>query len=255
MKHKRLIALVLLLGTTAPVLATTWLEERIKDPVSGKDCKVQVPGSFGSYVYQWPEKYDQVFWPLTDPDGVWFCPGSGFATFIGDVALTDDEKSKVAALLARLTSLTEKATHGELLERTEEIYALRRLDVDARARVLRALAYQFQSAGRQSDSDRLRSQAGALMESRLLDRTLPAQLRLQYLFVTANYARERGDTSASDLALAELSRQLAAASSDEKLIEYAEYLKGLIGPAREISPGGLLAPPKDGAAHSHRNER
>jgi hypothetical protein len=66
--------------------ATTWGEpQSVPDPLrQDAICKVAEPMSYGSYIYQWPSKYDQVFWPLTVPNGIWFCPESGFAAFIGE---------------------------------------------------------------------------------------------------------------------------------------------------------------------------
>lgn len=236
-------ALVSALAMAAlPAQATTWGTDTIRDPVSGKPCRVSSPASFGGYIYQWPEKYDQVFWPLTDPMGIWFCADSGFAAFIGDIQLEAGEKAAIAAFLRDAPRLPEKATVAAKLDRLEAIYALRQLAPDVRARILRALAYQYQSDGRQAKADALREQAGALMASRLQDEALPPDLRLQYLFVTANYARERGDAAGADRGLEALSAQLEDAAKDDALKDYAEYLGGLIAASRTIAPGGALAP-------------
>jgi hypothetical protein len=225
-----------------PAQATTWVADTVQDPVSGKPCSVNTPGSFGGYVYQWPEKYDQVFWPLTDPMGIWVCTASGFATFIGDVDLGDGEKRAIAAFLEEAPGLTEKAPLAAKLERLEAIYALRELAPDVRARIQRALAYQYQADGQQAKADALRAQAHALMASRLQDPALPLDLRLQYLFVSANYARERGEAAEADRRLDALATRLAEAAKDEKLKDYAEYLGALVAPSRNIVPGGVLAP-------------
>lgn len=228
------------LPSTSP--ATTWAETKIKDPVSGRDCSVSTPMSSGSYIYQWPEKYDQVFWPMTDAQGIWTCATSGFAAFIGDVELDDHERDAIAGFLRDAGPLPKKAEPAQVLERLEAIYALRKLEPDRESWILRALAYQYESIGSQDRAGLLRAKAGALMEERLADKDLQPDMRLQYLFVTANYARERGDTKASDSKLEQLSSLLADASNDEKLKGYAEYLAGLIETARKIAPGGTLAP-------------
>lgn len=242
MKKARRWIMVSLLLAAFPAPATTWGEETIKDPISGKNCKVSMPASSGSYVYHWPEKYDQVFWPLTDPMGIWICPVSGFASFIGDIELKPDEKSAIAAFLKGALPLAKAAEPGAVLERLEAVYALRTLAPDAKSRIVRALAYQYQSNGRQAKADALRAQAGAIMEQRLGDADLDPALRLQYLFVTANYARELGLVAESDRKLEQLASLLAEAAHDEKRQGYAEYLGGLIASSRNIAPGGALAP-------------
>lgn len=225
-----------------PAQATTWVSDTVKDPVSGKSCTVNTPGSFGGYVYQWPEKYDQVFWPLTDPMGIWVCTVSGFATFIGDVELDEGEKRAIAAFLEDAPRLPEEAPLAAKLERLEAIYALRQLTPDVRARIQRAIAYQYEADGQQGKADALRAAAGQLIASRLQDPALAPDLRLQYLFVAANYARERGDVAESDRQLEALASLLAAAAKDETLKDYADYLGALVPPSRRIVPGGALAP-------------
>ncbi|MFT4178244.1 MAG: hypothetical protein QM612_02090 [Thermomonas sp.] len=231
-----------LLTFSAVVSATTWLPTRITDPISGKQCVVQTPGSSGSYIYQWPEKYDQVFWPLTDRYGIWVCRSSGFAAFIGDIELDDEEKTAIRRFLKNAVPLPKEAGMGAVLARVESIYALRKVEPDAKSRILRALAYQYESNGLQAKANELRSQAAAIMETRLADEKLEPMLRLQYLFVTANYARELGQVESSDQKLKQLSPLLADASTDEKLKGYAEYVQELIVSARKIAPGGRLAP-------------
>ncbi len=224
--------LAMLLLSALPAQATTWVDDTVQDPVSGKPCNVKTPASFGSYVYQWPEKYDQVFWPLTDPMGIWVCAASGFAAFIGDVELGGEEKRAIAAFLKDAPALPEKAPLAAKLERLEAVYALRQLTPDVRARIQRAIAYQYEADGQQAKADALRAAAGALIASRLQDPALAPDLRLQYVFVTANYARERGDVAESDRQLDALAPQLAEAAKDEKLKDSA----------RNIVPGGALAP-------------
>ena len=71
---------------------------------------------------------------------------------------------------------------------------------------------------------------------------MPARLKMEYLFVSANYAREFGDGAESDRLLTELDAALAAAANDAETADYAAYLKGLLDASRRISPGGKLAP-------------
>jgi hypothetical protein len=231
-----------LLFFSAAASATTWFETKIIDPVSGKQCLVQTPGSYGSYIYQWPEKFDQVFWPLTDRHGIWICRTSGFVTFIGDIELDDEEKMAIRNFLKSAAPLPEEAATEVVLSRLEAIYALRKIAPDAKSRILRALAYQYEAIGARIRAGELRGQAAEIMEARLADEKLEPLLRLQYSFVTANYVRERGQVEKADQKLEQLSPLLAEAAADEKLKDYAEYLQALLASARKIAPGGRLAP-------------
>lgn len=232
----------LLACASAPAAATTWGDDKIKDPVTGRSCKVQSPMSSGSYIYHWPEKYEQVFWPLTDRNGIWVCPGSGFAAFIGDIDLDDAEKSRISDFLRDAPPLPKNPEAAQILERLESVYGLRTLDPDERSRILRALAHHHEVTGSQGNADALRRQAGVIMEDRLADAGLEPELRLQYLFVTANYAREFGRTDEADSKFEQLSSLLTEVADGDALNGYAQYLRELMASARTISPGGVLAP-------------
>ena len=225
------------------VCATTWTDVNVDDPVAGGKCKVREPASFGSYIYEWPDKYDQVFWPSTAADGIWICTQSGFAAFIGDMQLKPEEKTRVAEYL-KANPLRESAALGtaEKLERLQAVYALRDLEPAHRSSVTRSMAYQYESIGDQDRANGLRRSALADMKRTLQDGALPGDLRLQYLFVAANYAREFADTAESDRLLAELETAILAAAADPELKNYADYLKTQLPQARKIAPGGKLAP-------------
>lgn len=222
----------------APAHATTWVDAEVDDPVANGKCNVQEPGSYGSYIYEWPEKYDQVFWPFTDPNGIWFCEKSGFIAFIGDMELKPEEKTRIAAYLTSHPA-PRAPTVAQKLDRLEAVYALRDLDAAARLRFARAIAYQFEVLGDQARADRMRRVARDEIKRSLEEATLAADLRLQYLFVAANYAREFGDAAESDRLLADLETALRAAPAEEG---YAQYLKESLDGARKIAPGGKLAP-------------
>ncbi len=238
--HASAIAILWLQASAA--LATTWMNAEVDDPIAKGKCQVQQPASFGSYIYEWPEKYDQVFWPFTDPNGIWMCSASGFAAFIDDMKLGPEEKTQIAVYLKAHPLRTPKPGIAEKLERLRAIYALRTLDPDRRLSMDRVLAYQYESAGGQAAADGLRRAALRGMAQRLQDAALPARLKMEYLFVSANYAREFGDGAESDRLLTELDAALAAAANDAETADYAAYLKGLLDASRRISPGGKLAP-------------
>lgn len=239
----RLRALLLLLAVAAvPAEATTWSETTIVDPVSGKPCRVSTPASMGSYIYEWPEKYDQVFFPVTDSAGIWACE-SGFATVIGDIVLSASEKQRIAAHLAGLAA-AERNGEGiaDKLRRAEALYLLRDLSPERRALIHRILAYDFESmaadAGRSAYH---RKAALAIMLARLADESLPSATRMEYVFVSANYVREFGDSARADRLFSQL-EALIADSAGSQAESYAQYLRSLLPLAKTIAPGGRLAP-------------
>ncbi len=123
------------------ISATTWGETDIDDPIlKGEKCKVQQPMSSGSYIYQWPSKYDRVFWPLTVKSGIWFCEKSGFIALIGDFKrLSDKDKSRIAVYLK--SNLRDFKNISSRLKYLEKIYSLRESENEFNNKLLRVLAY------------------------------------------------------------------------------------------------------------------
>lgn len=182
---KKVLALSCAL-VTGNALATTWMERQVPDPLGGDaSCRVHVPASYGSYIYGWPSKYDQVFWPLTVDQGIWFCEQSGFIAFIRDFdGLTDGERGAIKAYL-------EKHYQGPLdtrqkLALLEAVYVLREKPDDFRNKLVRVLARWYQDLGDHEKANQLRGQALAQMREALAG-DLPEPTRLEYVYVSCNY--------------------------------------------------------------------
>ena len=94
---KIIITLMFLVLLPYDANSTTWGSSDVSDPIKeGENCSVQKPMSWGSYIYQWPSKYDQVFWPQTTENGIWFCESSGFIALINDFeGLTIKTKERI----------------------------------------------------------------------------------------------------------------------------------------------------------------
>ena len=225
-----------------PAAATTWGETTVADPLDGKPCKVATPASMGSYVYEWPEKYDQVFFPVTAAEGIWTC-GSGFASVIGDTTITAAEQQRMREHLATIPRAQRKAKDIKAkLERAEALYALRELEPTRRALIHRILAFDFERLG--GDLQKAGSHRKAALEimlGRLADDSLARATRMEYLFVCANYLRESGDAARADRLLSQLESLIADSAVTEGR-EYAHYLQSLLASTRAIAPGGQLAP-------------
>ena len=59
------LVLIVFLGASLAVLATTWASKDMECPLCGKTTKMEVIASYGSYIYNWPSKHQLIFWPVT----------------------------------------------------------------------------------------------------------------------------------------------------------------------------------------------
>jgi hypothetical protein len=247
----RLYATLLLL-VAWPASATTWVPADIDDPfVPGAKCDGMQPASSGSYIYHWPSKYDQVFWPYTDASGIWYCPASGFVSFVGDNKLEAAEATRVRAWLA--TQPTGAPPEGAaMLERIEGVYAVREADEAQRIHLLRVLAYRYDELRDAAAAARHRGQALERIRVALAGE-LAAQTRAEYLFVAAAYSREAGDAAQSGRDLAALDLALTHLGGEDA--DYAGYLRDLASVVPLITPGGVLAPGKEAEERLQRARR
>lgn len=230
-----------LLLMPGPAEATRWGDASHPDPIkAGAKCTVAEVLSSGSYIYQWPSKYDQVFWPLIDPKAIWFCPKSGFTSFVGDFdSLSSEEKASLAKYLAASYKQGKaQPTLAERLRWLEGCYALRSKDDAFRNRLLRVLAYFYENdLNDQKTAAAYRRKALDQIQE-MLKTNLKEEARLEYLFVVAAYEKELGDAEKSDAALKFLTGALA--NSTNKGL--AEYFKELVKEIPRITPGGKLQP-------------
>ena len=230
--------LATLLAFTQLGFATTWGTTTVPDPVNEKEtCEVAEPASSGSYIYSWPGKYEQVFWPVTEQNGIWFCQKSGFTAFIGDFDdISASERKAITAYLA--ANFKGEATIEDKLALLAGIYALRNKGELFRNRLLRVLAYWYEDLGNAQRASGLRKEAlkGILSA---LDGKLSEQRRLEYMYVACNYHRYFGAVEASESCVNQLKVELAA-SKDEKLKDFVSYLSELLSETPKIKPGTKL---------------
>ncbi|MCC7308459.1 MAG: hypothetical protein IT173_12910 [Acidobacteria bacterium] len=110
------------------VAATTWFPKDFDCPVCKTKNTFQVWGSYGSYIYQWPSKYQWVFWPWTDSPSVYLCKKCHVATFLDDYE--DLPKDKLAVLEKELAKIPfnrkfkdyMEVPMSERLEMAERVY-------------------------------------------------------------------------------------------------------------------------------------
>ena len=228
---------------TFPSLATTWAHSEVEDPIApGKTCQVQKPKSWGSYIYDWPSKYDLVFWPLNDPAALWHCEHSGFTALIGD--FEDLSKPEIALIRNYLAKNYDANDDLETrLTLLEDIYRLRHKDAHFRNRLLRVLIQLYLVTGSLETANGYRHEAFEQLKTFLED-DLSVSARLEYLYLAANYARQFGDSPASDRYLAQLEDAINGIT-DPELSAQIKFLAELAKETRLIEPGGRLVPIRD----------
>ena len=156
---------------------TTWSPHEVTCPVCGtKNTFMQIM-SFGNYIYQWPSKFQSIYWPLTDSNVLYSCKKCRLTALMGDYE--EVPKEKLPALMKLLEALPaakpfEKYTDVPMSERlliAEKVYALLGgRDDDWWGIFYRTEGYHFQREKRQAEADAARRKALALAEKQLADK-------------------------------------------------------------------------------------
>lgn len=78
------LSAVLLAAVFGPAGATTWGKNEVKCPVCGETNQFRSIMTYGGYVYDWPSKYQYVYFPMTDSNCLYCCRGCALCLFMDD---------------------------------------------------------------------------------------------------------------------------------------------------------------------------
>lgn len=133
---KKSIVLTLLLAATCVLLATTWSDSVLECPVCHTKNSFSQIMSYGTYIYSWPSKFQDVFWPATDGSSLYSCKQCHLTLFMWDFDKVPAEKlADVKKALEKVTVDGKYGRYTEIpmskrLEIAEKVYAV--LDKDDR---------------------------------------------------------------------------------------------------------------------------
>jgi tetratricopeptide (TPR) repeat protein len=195
MKAATVFLVTLLLG--GPTFATTWAPSEKTDPLTGEKVSAQEIMSYDSYIYNWPSKYDLVFWPLTDENWICLNPKNGYAAFNDDFErLSDEEKKVLTDWLAKNYKPAQPPTsHKEKLAWLEKVYGQRKMNDDFWCRFYRLMAY--------IDRDDVNRSLAYVQKAlpllkRSLDQDPKGTDRLEVLYLLGEYHRRLGESKKAE---------------------------------------------------------
>jgi uncharacterized protein (DUF2225 family) len=111
------------------VRATTWAPKEVVCPICKTRNVFKTVASAGGYIYNWPSKYQYIFWPATDRAVVYCCRKCRLSAFMWDFERIPDGKlDDVRRALegARIEGTYDdylKIPMSERLQIAEKVYA------------------------------------------------------------------------------------------------------------------------------------
>ncbi len=173
MKFLIILILFALSAASVSVRATTWGEKEFPCPVCSETNTYNTPISYGSYIYQWPSKYQLIFWPKTDKLSHYICKDCGFSCFMGDLIKFDStNKTKVKEMLAKVKPVLNFSNYDDCpilkrLELSEKCYKEMNKDEYFWCEYYRVKAYFCEAEGDSAQARRYRMKALGTAEQML----------------------------------------------------------------------------------------
>ena len=164
-----------------------WSPAEIECPICQTKNTFMVWDSYGSYIYQFPSKYQLIFWPNTDSQSWYSCKKCHFSAFMEDFQKVP--KDKVAEIKKMLEDVSLTAQTGPDYEQYKQIAPYLGIAVSDRLRVVekvdrilghteddywshfyRVLAYHLAAEKKQAAAAEARRKALAITERLLTDK-------------------------------------------------------------------------------------
>jgi len=217
------------------VTATTWAPHDVVCPICKTTNTFMQPMSYGSYIYQWPSKYQYIFWPLTDSPVLYSCKKCHLTAFMWDFEdLPKDKLPSVERMLKDVpfSGKFEKYTEIPMSQRlliAEQVYATLGQDEDAWCRFYRVKGYHFAEEKRQAEADDARRRALGIAEKQLtMKENVGRSKELRLITGAMRYFLKDEQGALKDFDQALKLKYEDAKLEPEKVANIDEYLTGLL---------------------------
>lgn len=192
------VLILMLLCGAAVASATTWFADDVECPLCGKTNEFQVVGSYGSYIYDWPSKFELIFWPNTESAVLYSCRKCKYTCFMYD--FRDPPEDKLDALREAAAEVDFGGgfkTYIDIpmmdrLAAAENIYLVLDREDDFWCRFYRIVGYHAGAEGLTEKAAAARGEALAIAETLLEDEARVGE-RKQFLLIIGAMRYFRGD--------------------------------------------------------------
>jgi len=216
----RLIFLLALAMMISIVFATTWTDKDVTCLVCGENSAFKEIASYGSYIYNWPEKLQFVYWPTTTSFCLYSCPKCKYSVFMWDFNKVGTDTLVIIARELpnlKLTISGYTASMIEKLEAAEKIYKLYKTDLDFWCRFYRVMGYHYELMSEKEKARDVRLWALSLADSMLKMPEYDVKKK-ELLYITAAMRYYTGQDSVS---LREIGLGLPIVSHDPEMDDEA----------------------------------
>ncbi len=243
-KFRHLItSFVFVFALIIPAFATTWFPKDFICPIDGQKNTFQVVGSYGSYIYSWPSKYQWLFWPATESPTYYICKKCHLTTYMWDYEeLPKDKIPDLKKVLADIKVSKEFADYQEIpvterLEIMEKVYKILDKDDEWWETFYRTEGYHYGKAGDTEKAMAARKKSLGIIEKMLTDERSESPKKLA-LYISASMKHFMNDdkgaiadlesalmTKYQEKGLNETESKDAEEGLNERIKDYIEKIK------------------------------
>lgn len=142
-------------------MGPSWAPVKVECPVCHTKNKFQEWVSFGSYVYQWPSKYQFIFWPFTESPVLYSCRKCHLTAFMQDFAKIPADKIPELQRVPGPLKLPEANEYTKIPMSSRQVVAEKVYGVLVRgddfwSLFYRVMGYHYQEENDQAGADKAR---------------------------------------------------------------------------------------------------
>jgi hypothetical protein len=184
------------------VNAITWFPEDFNCPLDNQKNTFLVIGSYGSYIYQYPSKYQWLFFPRTDSPTFYLCKKCSLATFMWDFDKLPKDKFdaiRVALKGVKVSKAFKEYTEIPVVERLEimeKVYTAIGEDDLFWEDFYRIKGYHYGKAGDAEKAAEARRKSLAYIAKEIADPNAKRPKKLS-LYISASMKHFLGDDKAA----------------------------------------------------------
>lgn len=153
--------------------AITWFPKEFTCPIDNQKNTFMVVGSYGSYIYFYPSKYQWIFFPHTDSPTFYMCKKCHLATYMWDFdKIPEDKISKLRKILADVKVSKsfkdyQEISVSERLEVMEKVYSSLDMDEAWWEKFYRVKGYHYGKEGKPEKAAEARRKSLEIIQKQL----------------------------------------------------------------------------------------
>jgi hypothetical protein len=191
-------ALTLVFVLCGGASAITWFPQEFTCPIDNEKNTFMVVGSYGSYIYSYPSKYQWLFFPQTDSPTYYTCKKCHLTTYMWDFdslpkdKLNDIKKALAGVKVSRQFKEYQELPVTERLEIMEKVYAALGKNDEWWETFYRVEGYHYGKEGKREKASEARKKSLALIQKELANEKSEAPKKI-LLYIAASMKHFLGD--------------------------------------------------------------